>query len=163
MMKRIALIAAIALAASCGPRPSEEPAAVSAPENAEGAESGPAPPTAAQVDPALLAAPNTAFAPIEPSEVGVLAAPSVTEALSDLLSPEVEAEGGELFVTTRESGELTIADIVRTNLPDDSVGASHLRFEFRREPEGWFPTNAYRRMQCRRGESAGQWSAALCP
>jgi hypothetical protein len=56
-----------------------------------------------------------------------------------------------------------VADIVRSGLLDDSVGASHLRITFRREIDGWYPENGFRRMQCRRGASAGQWSANLCP
>jgi len=56
-----------------------------------------------------------------------------------------------------------IADVIRSGLVDDSVRADHVRVEFRREPEGWFPTNAFRREQCRRGPDAGRWSAAPCP
>ena len=114
------------------------------------------------VDPALLAAPNEAFTAIEPSEVGVFGAPTVDEALAPLLGPE-GAEGASLYFTMRESGDSTVADIVRSGLADDSVSAGHVRIEFRREPDGWYPTNAYRRAQCVRGALAGQWTSELCP
>lgn len=115
------------------------------------------------VEAALLAAATSEFTAIEPSEVGVQAAASVEEALAPLLSPESAEEGASLQYSVRESGDDVIADIVRTNIPDDSVAAGHVRIEFRREPEGWFPTNAYRRSQCRRGDAAGQWTTGLCP
>jgi hypothetical protein len=114
------------------------------------------------VDPALLAAANSSFTAIEPSEVGVFGAPSVMEALDPLLGPEV-SEGSTMHLSVRESGDNAVADIVRTGMLDDSVSAGHVRIEFRREPEGWFPTNAYRRSQCARGGEAGQWTSGLCP
>ncbi|HRE44594.1 MAG TPA: hypothetical protein PKY87_11570 [Terricaulis sp.] len=115
------------------------------------------------VNPALLAAPSAAFAAIEPSEVGVFPAPSVLEALEPLIPPEAFEEDAAISVSLREEGETVWADVVRENIPDDSVAAGHIRIEFRREPEGWFPTNAYRRWMCRRGDVANQWSSALCP
>lgn len=115
-----------------------------------------------EVDPALLAAPNEAFTAIEPSEVGVFGAPTVDEALTPLLGPE-GAEGESIYLTMRESGDSAVADIVRSGLADDSVSAGHVRIEFRREPDGWYPTNAYRRAQCVRGALAGQWTSELCP
>jgi hypothetical protein len=115
-----------------------------------------------EVDPALLAAPNTDFTPIEPSEVGVSAAPTVMEALAPLLGPEV-TEGANVSLSVRETGEDAVADLVRSGLADDSVAAGHVRIEFRREADGWYPTNAYRRSQCQRGGQAGQWTTALCP
>lgn len=115
------------------------------------------------VNPALLAAPNAAFAAIEPSEVGVFPAPSVLQALEPLIPPEAFEEDAAISVSVREDGETIWADVVRENIPDDSVAAGHIRIEFRREPEGWFPTNAYRRWMCRRGDVANQWSSALCP
>ncbi|MGD9965343.1 MAG: hypothetical protein AB7T59_02375 [Hyphomonadaceae bacterium] len=116
-----------------------------------------------QVDAALLAAPNDAFTAIEASEVGVFAAPDVMQALAPLLGPEA-TEGSIVHVTIREmNADLAIADIVRSGLQDDSVSAGHVRIEFRREAEGWFPTNAYRRTQCARGGETGQWTAGRCP
>jgi hypothetical protein len=56
-----------------------------------------------------------------------------------------------------------VADLVRAGLADDSVAAGHVRIEFRREADGWYPTNAYRRSQCARGGQAGQWTTGLCP
>jgi hypothetical protein len=115
------------------------------------------------VDPALISAPNDGFTAIEPSEVGVFGAPDVMQALDPLLGPEV-SEGATVHLTVREvTADQTIADIVRTGLQDDSVSAGHVRVEFRREPDGWYPTNAYRRTQCARGGEAGQWTAGLCP
>ncbi|ANP44420.1 hypothetical protein [Candidatus Viadribacter manganicus] len=114
------------------------------------------------VDASLLGAPNDAFTAIEPSEVGVFGAPAVMEALEPLLGPEV-VEGADVSLTVRESGDEAIADVVRTGLQDDSVSGGHIRVEFRRESDGWYPTNAYRRTQCARGGEAGQWTAGLCP
>jgi hypothetical protein len=114
------------------------------------------------VDASLLGAPNDAFTAIEPSEVGVFGAPAVLEALEPLLGPEV-VEGSNVSLTVRENGDDAVADIVRTGLQDDSVSGGHVRIEFRREPDGWFPVNAYRRTQCARGGEAGQWIAGLCP
>jgi hypothetical protein len=115
------------------------------------------------VDPSLISAPNDGFTAIEPSEVGVFGAPDVMQALDPLLGPEV-SEGATVHLTVREvTANQTIADVVRTGLEDDSVSAGHVRVEFRREPDGWYPTNAYRRTQCARGGEAGQWTAGLCP
>jgi len=110
----------------------------------------------------LLATPNAAFTPIEPSEVGVFAAPTVDEALAPLLSPEQHEEGASVQLSVRETDGVQVADIVRSDIPDDSIAAGHIRIEFRQEPEGWFPTNAYRRVMCRRGANAGQWTAGVC-
>jgi len=115
------------------------------------------------VEEALLAAPTSTFTPIEPSEVGVFAAPSVAEALAPLLSPETLDEGASLRFSVRDIDGMQVADIVRGDLPDDAVAAGHVRIEFRREPEGWFPTNAYRRFMCRRGARANQWTTDMCP
>lgn len=114
------------------------------------------------VDARLVGAPNEQFTAIEPSEVGVFGAPTVLQALDSLLGPEV-VEGSTVHLTVRETGDEAIADIVRSGLADDSVSAGHVRVEFRREPEGWMPTNAYRRLQCTRGGAAGQWTTGLCP
>jgi|GEM_PF-2667111 len=114
------------------------------------------------VDASLLGAPNDLFTAIEPSEVGVFGAPSVMEALDPLLGPEV-TEGSNVSLSVREEGDGAIADIVRSGLADDSVSAGHVRVEFRREPDGWYPTNAYRRNQCARGATPGEWTTGLCP
>lgn len=116
------------------------------------------------VDAPLLAVPASEFAALEPSELGVFGAPTVEQAIDPLIgAPETHEEGASVSLTIRESGETATADIVRANIPDDSVAAGHVRIEFRREPEGWFPTNAYRRSLCRRGEAQGQWTTGLCP
>ena len=114
------------------------------------------------VDSSLLGAPNSAFTAIEPSEVGVFGATAVAEALEPLLGPEV-VEASHVSLSVREEGDSAVADIVRTGLQDDSVAGGHIRIEFRREPDGWFPVNAYRRTQCARGGQEGQWTAGLCP
>jgi hypothetical protein len=114
------------------------------------------------VDPDLLAAPSSSFTAIEPTEVGIIAAPSVLEALEPVLGPEM-AEGGALHLTITAQRDDAVADVVRTGMEDDSVRAGHLRIEFRREPDGWFPTNAYRRSLCARGAQANQWTSGLCP
>lgn len=115
------------------------------------------------VDAALLSAPNGAFTALEPSVFGVFGAPSIEEALGEIIASTEDSEG-ELHLSIVESGETAVANIVRTNVGDDAIAAAHIRIEFRREPaEGWYPVNAFRRQQCRRGELAGQWSAAPCP
>lgn len=116
-----------------------------------------------EVNPALLAAPNTMFTAIEPSEVGVFAAPTVMQAIEPLIGPQAFEGDAAVSVSVRTEGDIQIADVVRENIPDDSVAAGHVRVEFRQEPEGWFPTNAYRRSMCRRGPNANQWTAELCP
>lgn len=114
------------------------------------------------VDPALVAVPSTEFTAIEPTEIGIIAAPTVMEALEPLLGPEM-SEGSSLSLTITAQRDDAVADVVRFGMADDSVSAGHLRVEFRREPDGWFPTNAYRRSQCARGDQAGQWTSGLCP
>ena len=115
-----------------------------------------------EVDPVLLQAPNSDFTAIEPSEVGVSAAPTVLDALAPLLGPEV-TEGASVSLSVRETGNEAVADLVQSGMLDDSVSAGHVRIEFRREADGWYPTNAYRRSQCARGGGAGLWTAGLCP
>lgn len=123
----------------------------------------PAPPEIPAVDEALLQAPNSAFVAIEPTEIGIIGAPDIREAIAPLISVEALSEGEAVQLSVRESGDDATADVVRSGLADDSVGAGHVRIEFRREPEGWFPTNAYRRHQCRRGAQAGAWTTEACP
>lgn len=159
---RYALAACVVALAACNPQPQQE-AEGSAPPIDTPSEVLEAPRAElAQVDAALLSAPNGAFTAIEPSEVGVFGAPAVMEALEPLLGPEV-VEGSNLSLSVRENGDDAIADIVRTGLQDDSVSGGHIRIEFRREADGWFPVNAYRRTQCARGGEAGQWTSGLCP
>jgi hypothetical protein len=159
-----ALIAAALVLAACGQqRPAEPEAPPPSLAGVEEAieETAPAPPPVEQV---LLDAPNNAFTAIEPSELGVFGAPTVMEALGDLVATDVHEEGAAVHVTVREMGDTAVADVVRTGIPDDAVAAGHVRLEFRREPaEGWYPVNAYRRVMCRRGALANQWTTELCP
>lgn len=166
MIRGIILVAALAALAACGqPQTSEGPiesGAVTAPR--DGVEAGEeATAEIEQVDPLLLAAPNEAFIAIEPTEVGIIAAPTIMDALGDLIAPGSFEGDAAVSLTIREEGDRAVADVVRENIPDDSVGAGHVRVEFRREAEGWFPENAYRRWMCRRGPQANQWSSELCP
>jgi hypothetical protein len=110
-------------------------------------------------------APASAFRAIEPTEVGITGAPTIWAALAGLgvTVPEGSEGNQGLSVLVRREGDMYVADVVRTGLLDDSVGSDHVRIEFRREPEGWFPTNAFRRERCRRGAGADQWSAQPCP
>ena len=103
------------------------------------------------------------FTAFEPSEIGVTGAPDIMTAIDSLIATGAHEEGGSLYLTIREEGDTATADVVRADAADDSVKAGHLRIEFRREPEGWFPTNAYRRVQCARGALADQWTNGLCP
>lgn len=161
-MWRYALVACAVALAACNP---QEPK-----QEAEGSAQpidGPAitQPTRAElppVDASLLSAPNSAFTAIEPSEIGIFGAPAVMEALEPLLGPEV-LEGSNVSLSVRENGDDATADIVRTGLQDDSVSGGHVRIEFRREADGWFPVNAYRRTQCARGGEADLWTSGLCP
>lgn len=150
------------LIAACGQQRPAEPEAPLAVESVEEAEEeAPAPPP---VDQALLDAPSSAFMAIEPSEVGVFGAPTIMEALGDLVATDAHEDGAVVHVTVRETGDNAVADIVRTQIPDDAVAAGHVRLEFRREPgEGWYPINAYRRVMCRRGELADRWTSEQCP
>lgn len=159
---RYALAACLVALAACNQQPADPEASgsttpVETPEIVE-----PSRPEIPPVDASLLGAPNDAFTAIEPSEVGVFAAPAVMEALEPLLGPEV-VEGADVSLSVRENGDQAIADVVRTGLQDDSVSGGHVRIEFRREADGWFPVNAFRRTQCARGGEAGQWIAGLCP
>lgn len=166
MMRGIILGAALAALAACGqPQTGEEPiesgAVIVSPDGVEaGAE---ATAEIEPVDPLLLAAPNATFTAIEPTEVGVIGAPTIMDALGDLVAPGSFEGDAAVSLTIREEGDRAVADIVRENIPDDSVAAGHVRVEFRREAEGWFPDNAYRRWMCRRGPQANQWSSELCP
>lgn len=160
-MWRHALAACVVALASCNQQQQESQGSappVDTPSEVIDAPRGELPP----VDASLLGAPNSAFTAIEPSEVGVFGAPAVMEALEPLLGPEV-IEGSNVSLSVRENGDDAVADIVRTGLQDDSVSGGHVRIEFRREADGWFPVNAYRRSQCARGGEAGQWIAGLCP
>lgn len=115
------------------------------------------------VDAALLSAPASAFIAIEPTELGVIAAPSIYDAIAPLITSEEHGEGASVHLTVVESGDTAVADVVRLDLPDDSVAGGHVRVEFLQSPEGWFPANAYRRSMCRRGAGAGQWTTEVCP
>lgn len=161
MMVRFVVIAAMLALAGCGQQDQQKSAAEIT-EPADVIEQNPGPASLPPVDAALLAAPSTEFSAIEPSEVGVFAAPTVMQALEPLLGPEV-SEGASLHLSVRETGDEAIADIVRAGMADDSVSAGHVRLEFRREEDGWYPTNAYRRSQCARGGQSGQWTSGLCP
>ena len=159
---RYALAAGAVALTACNQQPTDREAEGPAPpiDTPEISEPGRAeiPP----VDASLLGASNDVFTAIEPSEVGVFGAPSVMDALAPLLGPEV-VESGAMSLSVRENGDQAIADVVSTGLQDDSVSGGHIRIEFRREADGWFPVNAYRRRQCARGGEAGQWTAGLCP
>lgn len=152
-----------ALLAACGPQgqtgESEPAASGDAAEQVE-AEGAVA---VGEVDADLLAAPNSAFVAIEPSELGVVGAPTVDDALSELIGTGAHEGGGTVRVSVRQTGDAAVADIVRSAIPDDSVSGGHIRIEFRHEPDGWYPTNAYRRMMCARGAMAQQWTTELCP
>lgn len=115
-----------------------------------------------EVEPILLQAPVTDFVAIEPTEIGIVGAPDIREALAPLISVEALSDGESVEMSVRENGDEATADIVRLGMADDSVQAGHVRVEFHREPEGWFPVNAYRRHQCRRGANAGAWTTELC-
>jgi hypothetical protein len=159
----LTMFAATCLAA-CNPAqpPADETGGVLAGEEGADAQDE-ARPELPPVDAALLEAPNTDFVAIEPTEMGVIGSPDIREALGPLVSAETLGEGEVVQLSVRETGETAVADIVRTGLADDAVSGGHVRIEFHREEDGWFPTNAYRRQQCRRGASAGAWTTAPCP
>jgi hypothetical protein len=151
------------LIAACGQqRPAEPEAPPTAESVVEAVEEAPAPPP--PVEQTLLDVPNGAFTAIEPSELGVFGAPTIMEALGDLVASDAHEDGAIVHVTVREAGDNAVADIVRTQIPDDAVAAGHVRLEFRREAgEGWYPVNAYRRVMCRRGALVDQWTTEQCP
>ena len=156
------LCVALTLVAACDPAATPAPPLTPDAPSASLGEPESIAPRLPEADADAVSAPNSAFIAIDPSEVGVQGAASLDEALAPLLAGAHE-ESGDLQVSTRETDDSAMADIVRSGLEDDSVSAAHIRIEFRREAEGWFPINAYRRMQCARGPNAGQWSAAPCP
>lgn len=165
-MRRLIVAGLIAALAACGQPQQQGGDTISeqAPSTEEAVES--VAPDFDQLEPvsaALLAAPTSTFAAIEPSEVEVFPAPTVEQALEPLVPAQAFEEDAAISVTLRREGETVWADVVRENIPDDSIAAGHIRIEFRQEPEGWFPTNAYRRWMCRRGAVANQWSSAPCP
>jgi hypothetical protein len=161
-MWRYGLAACLIALAACNQQQQQEAEGSAPPVDNVPEVSAPARAELPPVDASLLGAPNDAFTAIEPSEVGVFGAPDVMQAIDPLLGAEL-AEGTNVHLTVRETGDQAIADIVRTGLQDDSVSGGHVRIEFRREADGWYPTNAYRRTQCARGGEAGQWIAGLCP
>ncbi len=164
-MRPLLFLAALAALAACGQQQqsgSPEPSTPSSSAYQDDAADQTAAAEIQEVDAALVAAPNDSFTAIEPSEVGVFGAPTIREALEPLFGPEM-TEGANVHLTIRENGDNAVADVVRSGLADDSVSAGHVRIEFRREPDGWFPTNAYRRTQCARGAEAGQWTTGACP
>lgn len=159
-----ALLTALALsaaAAACGQ--SEEKEAPAPTFDVEESSAPEARAAFAPVDATLLAAPNSAFTAIEPSEVGVIGADQVAHAIEPLASAEMGEGGGNVRVSIRETTQSAVADVVRADLPDDSIAAAHVRVEFIPSPEGWFPTNAYRRWQCRRAGDPNAWSTSPCP
>lgn len=162
---RFGVVAVLALAlAACGQPAHEQEANSSLPPPLDDAlestaEHEPLPP----VDAALLAAASSGFTAIEPTEFGVQAAPTIMDSLEPLLGVENQEGEQSLHLSITEQGDTAIADVVRTGIPDDSVSGGHIRIEYRREPDGWYPTNAYRRVMCGRGAEAGQWTAGLCP
>jgi hypothetical protein len=109
--------------------------------------------------------PADRFVAVEPAEVGVVGAPTIWEALAPIGKRTPEGEEGDqtINIAVRKDAGIYVADVVRTGLLDDSVAADHVRIQFRREPEGWLPTNAYRRHECRRGRNAGKWGTEACP
>lgn len=115
-----------------------------------------------EVEPLLLQAPSSEFVAIEPTEIGIVGGGDIRDTLAPLISVEALSEGESVEMSVRENGDEAVADIVRLGMADDSVQAGHVRVEFHREPEGWFPVNAYRRHQCRRGANAGAWTTELC-
>jgi hypothetical protein len=163
-MHRVLLITFGIFAAACAPadQPASDAAVESASAPAPGAETADNGSSSQSVLD-IFAASNDAMEPIESTVVGVTAAPTVWQALEPAAGALEEAEGGPVTVRLQPDGANIFADILREALPDDAVAAEHIRLEFRREPEGWFATNAWRRVQCRRGDGAGDWTRAVCP
>jgi hypothetical protein len=110
-------------------------------------------------------APHESFLAVEPTELGVIAAPTIWDALAPVGRRAPEGLEGDQRSELRvvKGGGGYFADIVQSGLLDDSIMAEHVRLELRLEPEGWFATNAWRRWQCRRGESPGRWTNVPCP
>jgi hypothetical protein len=128
---------------------------------------GPETPQHAEQSPAaaeVFAAPNDEFEAVEPTVFRIIGAPTVWDALAPLgQSFAPEGAGPALTVRIRVSGNDQVADVLRTDLADDAINSQHIRIEFRREPEGWYPTNAYVRQKCRRGPDPEIWTRAPCP
>jgi hypothetical protein len=151
-MRSLVVFAFACALAGCGIQ--DQPERPETPPNAE------QPPTATDV----FAAPNEEFEPVEPTVFSIIGAPTVWDALAPL-GQSFEPEGADpaLTVRIRVSGDDQIADVLRTSLADDAINSEHIRIEFRREPEGWYATNAYVRQKCRRGPDPEIWTRAPCP
>jgi hypothetical protein len=159
MMRALVLAALLMGVAACSP-----PAAPSGEVATAEPTQAPAPATAAPAQADASAVPAASFKAREPSEIGVQAAPTIWQAIAPLAQNTPEGVEGkqELRVTIKRGANGYVADVVDDGLLDDSVATEHHRIEFRREPEGWFPTNAYSRWICRRGDNAGQWTTEAC-
>lgn len=110
-------------------------------------------------------APSSAFEAVEPTVFGISGSLRVWDALAPLgrQGPEPGEGNQTLDAHLRVEGEGVVADVLRTDLADDAVSAEHVRIEFRREVDGWYPTNAYLRHKCRRAATPGEWTTAPCP
>ena len=154
-MKRFGFALAVLVLAACG----DVSNAPTAPAEA------PAPPPAVSADGTPWSAPNSDFEAVEPTIFGIIGAATVWDALAPIGRSSLESTEGSpgLKVNVRAEGEGFVADVIRSGLADDAVGDEHVRIEFRREVDGWYPTNAYRRHTCRRAADPEQWSTNPCP
>jgi len=151
-MRASLFICVLAVLAGCQRRPDDQPARKESPQTIAG-------------DLGYWEAPASEFEAVEPTVFGVVGSPAVWDALAPLGRRGLAADETPetLDAHIRVEGEGLVADVLHANLADDAISAEHVRIEFRREPEGWFPTNAYRRHKCRRAREPAAWSTALCP
>ena len=156
MIRKLCFVALACALAACG----SSTQAPQAPPSQEVEELAPS--NFPEVEPLLLQAPSSDFVAIEPTEIGIVGGGDIRDTLAPLISVEALSDGESVEMSVRENGDEAVADIVRIGMADDAVQAGHVRVEFHRAPEGWFPVNAYRRHQCRRGANAGAWTTELC-
>ena len=104
------------------------------------------------------------FLAVEPTTLGLIASPTIWQVLEPIAggTPESTEGNQSLKVYVRKSAGGYQADVIISGLMDDSLMARHVRLDLRKEPEGWFITNALVRYRCYRSETPA-WQTALCP
>ena len=153
-MRVLLCVLAAAMLSACSP-PADAPA--TAPVTT--------PATTESATPPPWDAPTDAFEAVEPTIFGIIGAATVWDALRPIGREGPDSAEGSQTVTIfiRNDSVHTVADVLQTGLADDAISDQHLRFEFRRDVDGMYPVNAYRRHKCRRAEDPQQWSTSPCP
>lgn len=104
------------------------------------------------------------FVAVEPTTLGLIASPTIWQVLEPIASgiPESSEGNQDLAVYVGRTVSGYSADVITSNMLDDSVMARHVRLYLRKEPEGWFIINTLVRYQCYRSDTH-EWQTAPCP